>query len=367
MKITNIEVFSLQKELSSTMQISRGGFSIRNHTLVRVETDQGITGLGEGIGNAHLIKAILKEQMCDMVIGLDPFNIEALRKKLLDSQVYFERQGSAICAASAIEMACWDIKGKALEMPVYELLGGLYQEKLHAYASDIYWDQDSAYMSNEASRIVDLGFQAIKIHVGYGNPQEDYSRVEAIRKILGEEFPLMVDLNAGYNLLEARQAVQLWKSLNITWLEEPLNPNHDEAMGDLRSLSEIPIASGENEFKTYGFKRLFDHRAIDVAMPDIGRVGGLMETKNICSLAETYGIPVSPHNFSSGVLLAATIHLMASTPNTLWLEMDTSGNAVYEELLKDPLKLSDGCIEVSNQPGLGVELKEETIKKYGLS
>jgi len=138
-------------------------------------------------------------------------------------------------------------------------------------------------------------------------------------------------------------------------------------MGDLRSLSEIPIASGENEFKTYGFKRLFDYRAIDVAMPDIGRVGGLMETKNICSLAETYGIPVSPHNFSSGVLLAATIHLMASTPNTLWLEMDTSGNAVYEELLKDPLKLSDGYIEVSNQPGLGVELKEETIKKYGLS
>ena len=106
------------------MQISRGGFAVRNHTLVRVHTDSGISGLGEGVGNAQLVKAILKEQICDLAIGQDPFNIEALRQKLLDSQVYFERQGSAICAASAIEMACWDIKGKALNMPLYKLLGG---------------------------------------------------------------------------------------------------------------------------------------------------------------------------------------------------------------------------------------------------
>ena len=124
MKITHIEVIALQKKLSSQMLISRGGFAIRNHTLVRVHTDSGISGLGEGIGNALLVKAILKEQMCELAVGQDPFNIEALRQSLLDSQVYFERQGSAICAASAIEIACWDIKGKALGIPVYQLLGG---------------------------------------------------------------------------------------------------------------------------------------------------------------------------------------------------------------------------------------------------
>ena len=367
MKITHIEVIFLQKKLLNTMQISRGGFKIRNHTLVKVHTDSGISGLGEGIGNALLVKAILKEQMCDLAVGHDPFNIESLRKLLLDSQVYFERQGSTICAASAIEMACWDIKGKALGVPVYELLGGLYQNSLQTYASDVYWQEKPSDMVSEALRIVDLGHKAIKIHIGHGSPKEDYDRIQAIRVALGDGFPLMVDLNAGYNTLDGRLAALLWESLDITWLEEPINPNHIEAMADLRSKSAIPIASGENDFRTYGFKRLFELRAVDVAMPDIGRVGGLMETKNICALAETYGIPLSPHNFSSGVLLAATIHLMASTPNTQWLEIDTSGNAVYEELLTNPLKFNEGYVSVPDEPGLGVELKEETLNNYAVS
>ena len=138
MKISSIRVFLLQKKLSSTMRISRGGFDVRNHTIVEVHTDEGITGLGEGVGNAHLVKAILEGQMGKLALGLDPFNIEKVRNTLIDSQVYFERMGSAICAASAIEMACWDIKGKALNVPVYQLLGGLYQEQLETYASDVY-------------------------------------------------------------------------------------------------------------------------------------------------------------------------------------------------------------------------------------
>ena len=246
-------------------------------------------------------------------------------------------------------------------------MGGLCCDRLEAYASDVYWQENPTDMANAALRIVDRGFRAIKIHIGYGKPTDDYSRVQAIRTALGERFPLMVDLNAGYNALEARQATKLWESCDITWLEEPLNPNHVEAIADLRAKSTVPLACGENEFRTYGFKRLFEQRAVDVAMPDIGRAGGLMETKNICSLADSFGIPVSPHNFSSGVLLAATIHLMASTPNTQWLEMDTSGNAVYEELLTASLRLNDGYVEVPNQPGLGVELTEETLKKYAVS
>ena len=121
MKITEIRVFLLQKKLSSPMRISRGGFTIRTHAIVELHTDEGITGLGEGIGSARLVKAILEGQMADLAIGLDPFNIERVRQQLMDSQVYFERKGSGICAASAIEMACWDIKGKALNVPVYQL------------------------------------------------------------------------------------------------------------------------------------------------------------------------------------------------------------------------------------------------------
>ena len=349
------------------MQISRGGFSVRNHTLVRVHTDTGITGLGEGIGNAHLVKAILKEQMCDLAIGCDPFNIEAIREKLLDSQVYFERQGSAICAASAIETACWDIKGKALGVPVHQLLGGLFHDKLKAYASDVYWEENPEMMGQRALKIVKQGFQGVKAHLGYGSPKEDWERVKALRQAIGDNIALMIDLNAGYQAMDAYQAANLWQEANLTWLEEPLNPNYINALADLRARTRIPIACGENEFRIYGFKQLFDHKTLDVAMPDIGRVGGIMETKHICVLAEAYGIPVSPHNFSSGILLAATIHLMASTPNTQWLEMDTSGNAVYEELLTFKLQMKDGYVEVPNQPGLGVELTEKTIKKYAVS
>jgi len=366
MKITEIKVFLLQKKLSSTMRISRGGFDVRNHTIVEVHTDEGITGLGEGVGNAHLVKAILECQIGDLAIGLDPFNIEIVRKTLIDSQVYFEQKGSAICAASAIEMACWDIKGKALNIPVYQLLGGLYQEKLEPYASDVYWEENLDDMARNAIRIKELGFKTIKAHVGFKSPSVDLERVKVLRDAIGSEINLMIDLNAGYNNFDAYKASLLWEQFNLTWLEEPLNPNHSSALGDLRSKTNVPIAAGENEFRLYGFKELFDKKAVDVAMPDIGRVGGIQETKNICTLAESYGISVSPHNFSSGILLAATIHLMASTPNIILLEMDTSNNAVYEDLLIEPIEFIDGMVKISNQPGLGVVLRKETIEQYAV-
>ena len=348
------------------MQISRGGFKMRNHTLVEVQTDEGISGLGEGVGNALLVKAILEGQMSDLAIGLDPLNIEGMRKALIDGQVYFERKGSAICAASAIEMACWDIKGKALNVPVYQLLGGLYHDKLEAYASDIYWEYDTKPMTNCAERIVNQGFKTVKAHIGYKSPKEDLERIQILRSAIGDKIDLMIDLNAGYNHLDAYQAVKLWGDFDLKWLEEPLLSQQNEALADLRNRSSIPIASGENEFGSLGFKDLFDKRAVDVAMPDIGRVGGLQEAKNICSLAEAYGIPVSPHNFSSGILLAATIHLMASTPNTMLLEYDSSQNAVYEELLIEPLKFEDSQIEVPQNPGLGVHLPEDIIQAYAV-
>ena len=366
MIITEIKVYLLQKQLSSSMRISRGGFSVRSHVIVEVQTDEGVTGLGEGVGDAYLIKAILEGQMGRLAIGLNPFDIETLRHKLIDNQVYLERKGSSICAASAIEMACWDIKGKALNIPVYQLLGGLYRDKIETYASDIYWEDNPKSMGDSAIRIANKGFRTIKAHVGYKSPRLDTERVKILREAIGNDINLMIDLNGGYSRLEAYQAAQLWEKFNLMWLEEPLNPNQIDAMADLRSRIQIPIAAGENEFRLHGFKELFDKNSLDVAMPDIARVGGLQETKNICSLAEAYGIPVSPHNYSSGILLAATIQLMASTPNTTLLEYDTSDNAVYEDLLIEPLKIEDSYVTVPSHPGLGVQLREDVLKKHAV-
>ena len=366
MKIKEIRVHLLQKKLTSSMRISRGGFDVRHHLIVEVVTNEGITGLGEGVGNARLIQQILTGSMIEQAVGLDPMNIEAVRNKLIDNDVYMEQKGSVVCAASAIEMACWDIKGKALNVPVFQLLGGLYRDKIEAYASDIYWEEEPKKMGENASRIKSLGYGTIKAHLGCKPPKEDTLRVQALRDAIGPDIDLMIDLNGGYNRLQAFQAAKLWEPFNLYWLEEPVSPNQIDCLADLRSRISMPIAAGENEFRVYGFKHLFDKNAVDVAMPDIGRAGGIQEVRNICALAQSYGILVSPHNYSSGVLLAATIQLMASVPNAHLLEIDTSDNAIYQELLIEPLDIKNGFVKVPQFPGLGVKLDDEVLKKYSV-
>lgn len=367
MKIAAVETILLRKPLSSTMRISRGGFRERVHALVRVTTDSGLTGLGEGVGNADMVRAIVDGSMGPKCIGRDPMCIESLRKFLTDGNVYFERKGSAVCAASAIEMACWDIKGKALGVPVYDLMGGKCRDTLEAYASDIYWEEDPADMGRRARSIVDKGFKAVKAHLGCRPAREDAARVAALREGIGSGTRLMIDLNAGYGNLDAAEAAVAWGGFDLMWLEEPVHPDQVGLMSDLRRKAAMPLAAGENEFGLQGFKELFDARAVDVAMPDLGRAGGILECRNICALAEAYGIMVSPHNFSSGVLLAATIQLMACASNTRWLEIDSSDNPVYEELLIEPLRYADGAVLIPDHPGLGVVLREETLRKYAVA
>jgi L-alanine-DL-glutamate epimerase-like enolase superfamily enzyme len=364
MKIVKAEVIALRKDLGTTMAISRGGFRIRTHTLVRLTSDDGLTGLGEAVGNAAHARAVLEGSLGRTVLGLDPGEIEQVRHQLLESTVYYERSGSVVAAASALEMACWDLRGKALGQPVHALLGGRFRDSLEAYASDVYWQEDAAAMARVAAGICDRGFRAVKVHVGRGTPREDAVRLRAVRQAIGPDLPLMVDLNAGYDLPAAKDAVHRWADLDLDWIEEPLHPDHVDAQAELRAHSPVPIAAGENVFRLHGFQNLFAAGAADVAMPDIGRAGGLWEARAICFLADAHGIPVSPHNFSSGVLLAATMHLMAAAPNCRLLEMDTSGNAVYEELLLEPLVLAGGRVQVPTAPGLGVHLPAAVLDRH---
>jgi L-alanine-DL-glutamate epimerase-like enolase superfamily enzyme len=366
MKITGVRVHLLEKELSSSMTISRGGFRVRQHCIVEVLTDEGISGLGEGIGSAKIVATILRGALAELAVGLDPTDIEGVRSQLLDGSVYYERMGSVICAASAIEMACWDIKAKALGVPVYDLIGGRWRDEVEVYASDVYWEEDVGRMVERAERILDRGIQTVKAHVGFRGPDEDTARVRALRETLGPERKLMIDLNAGYSITEADRACQLWEEFDLYWLEEPIPPHHPRELAALRSRSSIPIAAGENEFRIYGFRDLFELGAVDFAMPDVGRAGGILETKKICALAEARGVTVSPHNFSSGVLLAATLHVMASTPNTRLLEYDASDNAVYESMFVEMPDLKDGRMRIPTSPGLGVVLRDDIVQRYGV-
>ena len=224
MKILSLKTHLLKNPLSSTMRISRGGFDTRYHCIVQVVTDQGIYGLGEAIGNAPLLRSVLDGGFADRIVGEDPRNITRIRSLLLDSDVYFERMGSVICAASAIEMACWDIKAKALGLPLYQLLGGAAETRLEAYASDIYWQESAQAMAEEARRICELGYRKVKVHVGAGSPRDDYRRLAAIRQAIGADVALMVDLNGGYDYPTALEALRRWCELDLYWLEEPAVP-----------------------------------------------------------------------------------------------------------------------------------------------
>lgn len=361
-KITKIEVIHLRKDLHTGMRISRGGFRVREHALVRITCEDGTTGLGEGVGHAQRVVALLKAGLAQKVLGRRIDQIESLKRSLLEDEVYFERCGSAVCAISALEMACWDALGRKLGVPASVLLGTPVQDSIRAYASDIYWLEKPDLLGRRAAELVEKGFQCVKAHLGCEEPKRDAARVAAIRRAAGSDVGVMIDLNAGYSRNQAREAVQRWAEYQLLWLEEPFHPDDLDGLAELRHFSPIPLAAGENWFTRKDFLRPIELGCVDYLMPDAGRVGGLGELRAIAGMAEAHRQTVSPHNFSSGILLGATLQVMATLPNAEWLEMDGSENAIYNELLEEPLKNLDGRIQVPEYPGFGTRLPEEIIR-----
>ena len=364
MKIARIKTYLLTKDLSSSMIISRGGFQRRSHAVIKIETDQGIVGYGEAVGNAEASIVILKSYLSEKVINCDPRNINDIRKKLIDSHTYFEQKGSMFSAVSAIEMACWDIKAKAIGVPLAELLGGVLNSSLKLYGSDVYWEKDINQMVKRCENILALGVSAIKAHIGFKGPREDLERVKVIRETIGSDCELMIDLNCGYTLPQAMKAFDLWQKYDLTWIEEPLVPYDIKGMQELRSKYSIPIAAGENEFQVYGFLNLLQNRSVDYVMPDIGRVGGIGEAKEVSALARVFGIPTSYHNYSSGILLAVTVQVAASDPNFQFLEYDYSSNAFYQELFEESLSVQNARLVVPKLPGIGVQIRDALLDPY---
>ncbi len=363
MKITEVKAYVLRKPLERPLTTARSDGTVRTHVLVRVATDAGVSGLGEGVGYSGVIRHVVEELLAPRVVGADPFDTASLYRLMVESDILWDLKGSLLCAASAVETACWDIKGKALDVPVYQLLGGRLRDRIEAYASDLFWDAPDA-MAREAARWVEQGFRVVKCHIGRRPPAEETPRVRALRQAIGPTTGLMIDLNCGYEFETARDAARRWAEHDVFWLEEPLSPYHVDALARLRAAIDIPIAAGENEFTIHGFKPLFDRGAIDYAMPDVGRAGGLGEMQRICAVAAAYGVTVSPHSFGSGVHLAATLHLMAATPNTRFLEYDIARMSVMDELFVEPLRVQNGHVVVPDRPGLGVELSDAVLTRY---
>ncbi len=364
MKITDVEVVLLKKPMPKPLVVSRGAMAARAAILVLVHTDEGIIGLGECVGDPSGVVPVIREQLRPLLLKEDPLDIERLWEKMYASRIYWDLKGTLVIALSGIDIALWDIKGKALGVPVHQLLGGACRDAVRAYASDLFWD-DPRVMAETAARYVADGFSIVKTHIGK-DPEGDIVRLKEIQKAIGDDAGLMIDINCGYDRATAVRMGRRFEEFNPFWYEEPLRPYDIAGYRGLRTQVNIPIAMGENEFTKHGFLELFKQESLDYVMPDAARAGGITETKKISVLAEAFNLIVSPHNFSSGILLAVTLHLMASTPNADLLELDVTGTAIYEELLVEPLEIKGGLVSIPRGPGLGVILTDDTRTRYAV-
>ncbi|MEM7406443.1 MAG: mandelate racemase/muconate lactonizing enzyme family protein [Pseudomonadota bacterium] len=364
MKITEVTTVRLVRKLDRPQRNAQGGRAERVFNFVVVKTDTGLTGIGDAFGDDAIVQPIVERRVGPMALGMDPTDIPALWNKFFASRAFWEIGGSVLCAMSAVEVACHDIWGQAEGVPVSTLLGGAQRDRIPAYASDLHWEE-ADLMAEIAASYVDRGYTHVKTHVGApGEFDNDLERLRKVRDAIGPEIGFMVDINTAFDRSMALEFGRAIKDIDPFWYEEPVSPLDYSGHAMLRHELGFKIATGENLYTTHGFEPLFALDGCDFAMPDILRCGGIAQTWQICEDAVKAGVVPTPHNYSSGVGTAATLHLMAAMPECQLLEFDPTGTAIYEELFIEPLVVENGQVSVPSGPGLGVRLTPELLDKY---
>jgi L-alanine-DL-glutamate epimerase-like enolase superfamily enzyme len=371
MKITNVQAIVLKLP-----EISSAADGTQDDLIIIVETDEGITGYGEVDTAPYVGKAVVDAYMShgtcyglrEVVTGTDPFDYEQTWNDMYDKTYYYGRTGPVIHVMSGIDMALWDIMGKATGKPVHKLLGGSYADKVRAYASALMPDNVDE-VKKMVEKYVSQGYTAIKFGwgpLGY-NVHFDLDLIKTARKTAGDNVELMIDIGKRYRLKSAMYVAKALEQLNIYWLEEPLPAEDYTGYKKLTESTTMRIATGEEESGRLAFARLIDETHIDVVQPDVSRCGGLTEAKKIATLAADKNILCVPHAFKTGVLVAASIQLIAAIPHAPFLEFSVTESAIRKELLANPFVQKDGFVDVPQLPGLGIELNPEVIRKYGVS
>jgi L-alanine-DL-glutamate epimerase-like enolase superfamily enzyme len=377
MKITDVEVIVLESTASYAAPTgSEEAHGIRHLCLVRVSTDEGITGYSDVETQPHVASAAVSappsgsgafEGLRHLVIGQDPFETERLWDRMYRGSIYFGRRGVAIQAMSGIDIACWDIKGKALGLPVYKLLGAGYRDRVRAYASTLFRPTPDD-MRRAVAGYLKRGFTAIKFGWGvFGqDPRRDVELVRAARAEAGDDVDVLVD--AGWNVrrtpFEAVQMIRSLEEFRPFWVEDFMHPEDYAGYGYVSERVNTRVAAGEQEATIWGFERLIDEGGVHVAQPDISRCGGLTVAKRIADFAELRNVSVCPHAWLSDLLSATSLHVNAYLKESLFLEFNVASGPLVRELCADPLELKDGYLPVPQGPGLGVEVDEKTIAKY---
>lgn len=333
--------------------------------LVRIETDAGIVGYGEGqtpIG-PEVTEAAVEQVLRPILIGQDPMRVGVLRRKMYEAlMVRGHFTGYVVDAIAGVDIALWDIRGKVLGRPVYDLLGGAFRTRLPAYVSGLRGTTVDEQIAT-ARGYVARGFRAFKLFLTEG-VDRDVDRLRRIRDALGPEIRLMVDVLWAYDLAAAIRMGRALEELDGVWFEAPMHPEDLEGHAELARILEVPIASGETDRTRYQFRRQFECRALDIAQPDVGRCG-ISEGKVIAELAETHNIPVTMHTgMASAVLIAASLHLGASIPDCRYQEHQPFIYEVANRFARPPLVCDQGYYDVPSGAGLGIELDEAALQPF---
>jgi len=368
-KITNVEAIVLTCPLKKPIMDATYTLPQRSAVLVKVDTDEGLSGIGEAayFGGPPLItKMIIEKELKEHLIGEDPLNIEKLGEKMYQRTIKHGRKGAIIASISGIDVALWDIKAKAADMPLYKLLGGCY-EQIRAYASAGFYAEGKGLkeLAEEMASYVEEGFTAVKMKIGRLSQTRDVERVKAVREAISDDVDLLVDGNNAYTSYQAIKIARKMEEHDIFWFEEPVPAEDIEGSAKVAAAIDTPVAAGENEFTRYGFRDLIINKALDIAQPDVTWCGGITEAKKIAAMASAWNITCVPHSFSSAISLVANLHFSASIPNSLFQEFDRNYNPLRDNLLQEPITINkEGYIELGDKPGLGVELEPSIIKKY---
>ena len=373
MKITAIRTHLLEHRLEVPFESASMRFDRRSHVLVEVECDDGTVGWGECLGPARANAAVVQTYAA-WLIGQNPLETGKIWATLYNALRDQGQRGLTITALSGIDIALWDIKGKALGQPVSMLLGGRWRESVRAYATGSFKRDGVDRVEDNAAEMAARraeGFHACKIKIGF-DVAEDLRVIRAVRTAIGPDMRLMIDANHGYSVPEAIRVGQAAAELNIDWFEEPVVPEQLSAYRAVREGQPIPVAGGETWHTRWGMWPALEQRAVDIIQPDLCGVGGFTEAQNILTLASLQGIRVVPHVWGTGVQIAAALQFMAAmvpdpvrmNPVEPIMEFDRTHNPFRQAVLHTPLEAVDGVVAIPNAPGLGIEVNRDALAEF---
>ncbi|MBO6540576.1 MAG: mandelate racemase/muconate lactonizing enzyme family protein [Rhizobiaceae bacterium] len=354
--------------------------------IVRIETDDGLVGWGEGknaagsAGKYGTLVALINDEIAPMLIGRHAGDITSIWETLYNgvrselasaaghAMPELSRRGLTIAAISAIDIALWDILGKSLNQPVWQLLGGRKAERLPAYASGGWAGVDT--IGEQLSSYVEAGgFKAVKMRVGAmdGAPHVSAARVRAARKALGPDVDIAVDAHGTYTVADAKRFVHMVADCDLAWFEEPVIADDKRGAAEVRASGPVPIATGESEATRFAFRELALLRATDIFQPDPGFCGGITEAMRIGAMASAFNLRFAPHLWAGAPCFFAGLHICAASPASFVIEYSLGANPMIHDLVEETVEVEDGMVAIPDSPGLGFTVSESFLKEHAQS